>query len=334
MVLFLFLFACRDQCVPEVRGPDPELNAVVERSVEEFYAAIGELEICVPRVTVRDPLYWGAVGSYNAVTRGVRVSDEYERTSIVEEIANHELCHAVVRQTSVFDARDPRWSAIADGTRVNNAEHAFVYTCELGPRAAEIYGHACGTDRFEHDAFDALLEVFTERLGPEPVTGAWTPQGSYTFDEPVGRLFPVVPKGEVLGITVSLAGRLHRVAVDRATGEELPLEPGLLPELSDAIQAGFREKSRATLGDVDLVTARAQASDGGAARRLYLDGPDGIVPAGCAENQEVAFTVGDSFWTAWVDGDTVRWGTWEVSSLDDRPAGPSGTGSTAAGAPL
>ncbi len=145
---------------------------------------------------------------------------------------------------------------------------------------------------------------------------------SWSAHATVERLEATGSDALVVRFDVRTAAGSLTAAFDVRTGDPAPLAlPAGTPDEVD-LPAGWQALSTAAAGDRALVVAALRAPNGGRSTRLLHVGPHGVSTLGCPRPHETPFAAGGALYTAWADGDAIRWGRWTALDPGRAPGRP------------
>jgi hypothetical protein len=300
---------------PPIEGGSETSRANITLALEDFFAGTEEGGVCIPVVQV-GAVVGGRAGGYNRVTHAIRIEEQAmdpDRDLAEQTITTHELCHAANRQLGLEVDQGATWFFETDSYEdAQIPAEAFAYTCQLGPEAIQLIGEACPDDTAGAEAFPFILEQVFTRPMPDVVTLdlSWEPVASTT-----------VPGAEAFGFSMSgtVDDNVRIALLDGSSIRYVSLSTGAPGELSPQpthaeaapeLYGAMRVLSWASTGEAELFVVQARAANDGLARRLIHRDDRGTTSLGCPRAQEAVFVADGRVWSAYAEGDTVRWGYW------------------------
>ena len=202
------------------------------------------------------------------------------------------------------------------------AIETFANACEIGPITGHLLDSPCPSDAPHADVATAIRALYRRPARVLERKASWEPVGEITLD---GR-FDVVPlEGDrLLVVTSRAAPVVHLWSGEPAhAGAALPVGPA--PDVLGPDDVPGRVASWAVSSSGPaLAVLHVEELGGLDMRRLVHVDADGVTPLGCLRRSEEVFAAGGSLWSAWRDGEVVRWGRWQLdgSSASAPPPSP------------
>lgn len=309
VLLVAFGSGCDECPPPKVSGGTETERAEVRGAISSFMDSLAE-PICVDAVRLAPSMH-NKNGRYDSIGRRIRILEGMP-PDYTQRVVWHELCHGLQRQQDVDVSDDDLWWLEHPGAYQGALIplEAFAQTCEVGAETLHLFGDICPADTHGTAVFALASEPF---VVPDTVV-----ERSFTWSE-VAHQTGV--SGAEFSVTSTVDDALRVEFLDDAGGRSvsyvdpwtaelrpvgLPVSP---PDPPDPPLGTTSDRWAAT-DDAALLVVEAVAPNGGVAERLVYRDAAGTTRVGCVRPGEQPFAADGALWSAFADGDTLRWGTW------------------------